>query len=208
MASKFIRALFVLGITCGALGIFFLLQRAFHFQFALVNPTWTVAIIIIFLLLVCAVMLLALHRRAPVRPPRRVPVGPPRPSTQKTENISLISVLNAKKIIDEINDAVPFQRDEIARKYHGFKVNWKGKLGNVTKAFAEITGESVGVQLHPEPENLRYSVFFSVPIAKYPQFKVAREGDFISVVGRIITCSGVGMSVELDVDEITFLKDS
>jgi hypothetical protein len=113
-----------------------------------------------------------------------------------------ISTLTVKKIIDEINDSPPFQKDEIAQNYHGIKVNWEGTLWEVKKRFLE----SVSVPLHPEAKNVHYSIWFDVPVGKFPQLKIARRDDLIGVSGRIIKCSGPGMFVELDVDEIIFYE--
>lgn len=69
METKFIRALVALGVPGVALGIFYLLLRAFSFQFSQVDATWTATIVIIFLLIVGAITFYALHRWAPERTP-------------------------------------------------------------------------------------------------------------------------------------------
>lgn len=67
METKFIRQLVALGIPGVALGVFYLLLRAFNFQFSQVVPTWTAVIVIVFLLIVGGITFYALHRWAPAK---------------------------------------------------------------------------------------------------------------------------------------------
>lgn len=65
MDSKFIKPLVTLGVPGVALGIFYLLLKSFNFEFSAVDSTWTVVIVILFLLIVGCVTLFALHRWSP-----------------------------------------------------------------------------------------------------------------------------------------------
>ena len=122
----------------------------------------------------------------------------------KIGETGMISTLTVRKMVDYINNSAPFQRDDIAKNYLGLKVNWEGELWDVEKGSSSLgSGESVTVQLHPEPGRL-YGIYFKVPIEKYPQFKIAQRGDLIGVSGRIIECSGAGIYVKLEVDDIIF----
>jgi hypothetical protein len=217
METKFIRVLATLGIPGVALGIFYLLLKAFKFQFAQVDGTWTAAIVILFLLVVGAITLFALHRWAPVRhtePPvtrnENIPLNVQNQPMQKIENkpskSANISALTVNDIINDINNAAPFQRDAVAQNYHGIKVNWKGNLWDINKSLPGLTGQIASVKLNADPDNLHYGILFDVSISKYPQLKVARRGDLMGVLGRIVACSGAGMYVKLDVDEITFYE--
>ena len=212
METKFMRVLATLGIPGVALGIFYLLLKALNFQFSKVSATWTAAIVILFLLIVAIITLFALHRWSPVKPKEGyinkntiVNTKDHSKATQSTESIEndRISSLTVKHIIDQINESPPFQRDGIAHNYRGIKVKWEGKLWDVEKSFRMPSG-NVRVDIKPEPDSLNYSVLFDVPISKYPQLKIARRDDLIGIVGRITACSGTGMYVKLDVDEITF----
>lgn len=115
--------------------------------------------------------------------------------------VDVISALTVKQITDYINNSAPFQRDEIAKNYIGLKVNWEGALWDVEKDRSSLNG--VTVKLNPEPDSI-HAIYFNVPIEKYPQFKIAQRGDLIGVSGRIIRCSGPGLLVELEVDNIVF----
>ncbi|MGB2930693.1 MAG: hypothetical protein WBB70_17530 [Desulfobacterales bacterium] len=117
-----------------------------------------------------------------------------------------ISKLTVKRIIDEINESPPFQKESIGQNYYGIYVKWEGKLWEVEKPhFYEHKANDVNVRLHTE--SLSYSIHFVASIKKYPELKVARRGSLITVSGKIVRCSGPGMFVELDVDNITFSNE-
>ena len=67
METRLLRILAVLGIPGVALGIFYLLLRAFNFKFAQIDPGWTAIIAIMFLLVVGGVTAFALHLWRPTR---------------------------------------------------------------------------------------------------------------------------------------------
>ena len=113
----------------------------------------------------------------------------------------IISTLTVKEIVSYINNSAPFQRDDIAKNYTGLKVNWEGALWDVEKDI--FSSNNVRVQLRPEPDSI-YGIYFNVPIENYPQFKIAQRGDLIGISGRIIKCSGPGVYVELEADNIVF----
>jgi cytochrome c len=77
-------------------------------------------------------------------------------------------------------------------------------LWSVEKPFGVTKGDRVKVVLHEEGTRFQYGIIFEVSISKYPQFKVARRGEVIGVLGRIVGCSGVGVYVEVGVDDIKF----
>lgn len=135
------------------------------------------------------------------RPSEDIKIGEPDKQPAQTS-------LTVKKIIDHIHSAPPFQRDGIAENYHGIAVNWEAKLWDINKSFSPTLfkkGEVIRVTLHPY-ERALYGIYFEVPVEEYPQFKIAQRGDLIGVSGRITDCSGPGMFVKLDVDEIIFHK--
>ncbi|MGA2937093.1 MAG: hypothetical protein ABSF52_08350 [Syntrophobacteraceae bacterium] len=212
METKFIRVLATLGIPGVALGIFYLLLRAFNFQFSQVDAAWTAAIVIIFLLIVGGITIFALHKWAPIRPQQLraewpQPVGQNQNNSEPESEIresDQISTLTVRDIIEEIHKASPFQRDTIEKNYCGIKVNLRGTLWSVEKPFGVTKGDRVKVVLHEEGTRFQYGIIFEVSISKYPQFKVARRGEVIGVLGRIVGCSGVGVYVEVGVDDIKF----
>lgn len=68
MESRLLRSLVVLGVPGVALGVFYLLLRAFNFQFAQIEPISAAIIAILFLVVVGGVTLFALHLWRPTRP--------------------------------------------------------------------------------------------------------------------------------------------
>jgi hypothetical protein len=66
METKFIRALVILGVPGVALGVFYLLLRTFNFQFSQIDSTTTGFLAVLFLLIVSAVTVYALHLWRPV----------------------------------------------------------------------------------------------------------------------------------------------
>ncbi len=70
--------------------------------------------------------------------------------------------------------------------------------------FGEPGGSDVVVEARTG-ESL-HSMRFTVSVDTYPQLKILKRGDRIGVSGTIKKCSGPGVYVELDVDEITFPK--
>jgi hypothetical protein len=129
--------------------------------------------------------------------------NPAVPPSQRKQNLdtgeTTMNKITVKEIVNYINNSAPFQRDDIAKNYLGIKVTWEGALWDINKS----SFKNIRVKLNPEPDHF-YGILFEVPVEKYPQFKVAQRGDLIAVSGRIIKCSGAGMYVELDADEITF----
>lgn len=111
--------------------------------------------------------------------------------------------LSVETIIDAINNAPPFQRNTIAQNYRGIYVKWRGKLWDVEKSpFSSPESSDVRVRLFTD--KLPYSILFTVSISQYPTLKVLEKDYYITVFGKIISCSGEGMSVELDVEKIEF----
>jgi hypothetical protein len=129
--------------------------------------------------------------------------SPTQTKEDRNTTSAAISTLSVKNIVDSINKAAPFQKDDIEKNYHGLKVRWKGELWNIEKDSLLSIAGSVRVELRPEHGQL-YGIYFDVPIEKYPQLKIAQRGDLIGVSGRIIRCSGAGVNVTLEVDNVTF----
>ena len=118
-----------------------------------------------------------------------------------------ISDITVKTIIDDINNAPPFQRDTTSKNYNGIKVRWEGKLWNVEKLlFSNILKQTVRVIFHPISENLNYSVLLRVNINQYPELKIAKRNSMIAAEGKIINCSGDGMYVEIEPSKLLFFN--
>ena len=131
-------------------------------------------------------------------------------SNPDTDNIinesGKLTKLTFKEIMDEIKKVAPFQMDDIEKHYVGLNVNWKGTLFYIakTKSYSEPDKELVSIGMSPEKDELGHYIDFTVPIDEYPQFRIAKKGDMISVAGEIIKCKGRGGSIKLNVNEIIF----
>jgi hypothetical protein len=69
MESRILKPLIVLGVPGVALGVLYLLLRSFNFRFSEIPPTWAALIAVIFLVIVGATTIFALHRFAPAATP-------------------------------------------------------------------------------------------------------------------------------------------
>lgn len=115
------------------------------------------------------------------------------------------SNVTVKTIIDEINNAPPFQRDTVSDNYKGIKVRWEGRLWNVEKVdFTNKSRQLVKVEFHPIPGNLHYRVLLQANIDEYPELRVAKRDSMIAAEGKIIRCSGKGMYVEIEPSKLIF----
>ena len=182
------------------------------FEYLVENREWIFSGIGVFLLAgVVSIAISVLHKKKG-KPSKIQKISREQKSYENDEDVSFISSvepsnITVKAIIDEINNAPPFQRDTIGPNYHGINVQWKGTLWEVEKMHsATKTTQNVRVVLHLIPENLHYRVLFNANIKKYPNLKIARRDDLIAVEGKIIKCSGQGMYVELEVSNLKFIS--
>jgi hypothetical protein len=115
------------------------------------------------------------------------------------DEIISFSNISVKSIIDEINEAPPFHRDEVGKHFEGIWVKWQGSLWKVEKrTFSGEHNKNVMVEIHALPDNLHYRMLIEVNINRYPELKIAKRGSQIHVEGKIVGCSGEGMYVKVD----------
>jgi hypothetical protein len=113
--------------------------------------------------------------------------------------------LTVKSICDEVNNAAPFQKPAIEKSFEGIMVKWQGELREVDPNDSMTKDPShPKVRVRLDTQRTFYSIMFTVPIEKYPEFKVLKRGSLVSVKGTIVKCSGAGLYVVLDVKEIVF----
>lgn len=104
--------------------------------------------------------------------------------------------LDANKIMKEINDSPPFQREQIASNFYGIKISWK------------VTFNSI----HPPNNNIsrvmsRYKgnypwIYFSINLEDYPVFKIIKEGKTFLIVGKILEYGSGGFTIDVEKIEI------
>jgi hypothetical protein len=140
---------------------------------------------------------LARKRPKSVHEPSTVVQHATEKSTQESPSLTV------ERIIKEIHSAPPYQKEAVANSFKGIYVAWKGAIWDVqNRLLGEPGSNDVEVQLHTG-ESL-HQILFTASLNEYPQLKILRRGDQIGVSGTIETCSGPGMYVRLDVDEISF----
>ena len=105
-----------------------------------------------------------------------------------------ISRITVEEIVDSINNSPPFMREEMSRKYNGILVKWTGYLRS-----AEIDGnKKVKINLKVDKDSIfGNSIWFTEKIKNIPEIKALPEESEISVLGKIISASGPGISVTI-----------
>lgn len=107
-----------------------------------------------------------------------------------------ISKITVKDIVDAINAAPPFQKDQIAKQYNGIKVRWTGYLKDAKEDSRDK--ESVRVNLNVKRDTIiGYSFWFTEKIVKIPEIRALKRESAICVVGEILSASGAGVCVDL-----------
>jgi len=117
----------------------------------------------------------------------------PHLTTDIQKNISKVTV---NEIIDAINSAPPFQKDQIAKQYNGIKVKWTGYLNEAREHSQDK--ESVRVQLNVNRDEIvGYSFWFTEKVAKIPDIRTLSRKSPVSVIGEIVSATGDGLCVDL-----------
>jgi hypothetical protein len=114
-------------------------------------------------------------------------------SERPTANISSITV---KEIIESINSAPPFQKEQISKQYNGITVKWIGYLKEAMEDPRDK--ESVYASLTINKETyIGESFWLSEKLANFPEIRILKRGSAVSVTGEILSASGPGLCVTL-----------
>lgn len=103
-------------------------------------------------------------------------------------------------ISQEIKMRPPYQREDAGRYYVGLRVRWRLSLSSVRKGT-----EGVAEFQFTPPGRREPQVKCAVPMASYPELKIATEGSELWVSGRIagVTLSTIRLSdVLLEFDQL------
>ena len=120
-------------------------------------------------------------------------VNQERPTARPTASLSDITV---KEIVDSINSAPPFQKEQISKQYNGIAVKWIGHLREATEDPRDK--ESVRVNLTINPDTfIGDSFWFSEKMENFPEIRMLKRGSAVSVLGEIQSASGPGLCVDL-----------
>ena len=110
--------------------------------------------------------------------------------------VTTLSKITVKEIVEAINTAPPFQKDQIAKQYNGIKVKWTGYLKEAKEDF--LDKESVRVNLNVKRDTIiGHSFWFTEKIAKVPEIRALKRDSAICVFGEILSASGEGLCVDL-----------
>jgi hypothetical protein len=111
------------------------------------------------------------------------------------------SPITVEEIVETINRAPPFQREELSRKYSGIGVEWTGYLRDIHEDFRDK--QSVRVNLYVDKSRpSAYSFWFTQKVATLPDIRTLTQHSEIRVKGKILSASGPGMCVDLEPNEI------
>lgn len=110
--------------------------------------------------------------------------------------VTQLSKITVKEIVEAINAAPPFQKDQVAKQYNGIKVKWTGYLKEAKEDFYDK--KSVRVNLNVKRDTIiGHSFWFTEKIAKVPEIRALKRDSAICVFGEILGASGEGLCVYL-----------
>ncbi|MBA3014090.1 MAG: hypothetical protein FP815_03950 [Desulfobulbaceae bacterium] len=110
--------------------------------------------------------------------------------------VTSISNITVKDIVESINSAPPFQKEQIAKQYNGITVKWIGHLKEVMEDPRDK--ESVRVNLTINQDTyIGDSFWFSEKVENFPEIRTLKRGSAVSVVGEVLSASGPGLCVDL-----------
>jgi len=128
-------------------------------------------------------------------------------NNQMLERPISLSNLTTKEIVDSINLAPPFQKEQIAEQYKGIVVKWTGHLKEVMADPRDK--ESVRVNLSINQDTfIGDSFWFSEKVANFPEIRTLKRGSTVRVVGEILFASGPGLYVDLKPISIEILENN
>lgn len=132
-------------------------------------------------------------RRKPKRNSETVTAAADRETSGKNGEPAKFSPITVKEIVQAINSAPPFQKNEVSQSYIGIKVDWIGYLKE-----AEAHGDSARVNLSVDRNAIvGHSIWFNVKVSTIPEIRTLRRKSTVRVIGEISDASGAGLSVQL-----------
>lgn len=158
------------------------------FQFILDNKEWIFSGIGV---AVIGVLITILRRKSPESPQVMVHVS----NTDKTQSediqsvdvshvsIERISPITFKDIQKAIDEATPFQRQQVGKNFIGIMVEWDGFLSHVYDAQDDM----VKLMLTTEKKMSLSAIHCEVPLNQYREISVLPEGTRIRIQGKIET---------------------
>lgn len=118
-----------------------------------------------------------------------------------------LSNVTTKEIVDSINSAPPFQKEQIAEQYKGIVVKWTGHLKEVMADPRDKEGVRVNLSINQDTF-IGDSFWFSEKVTNFPEIRTLKRGSTVRVVGEILCASGPGLCVDLKPISIQILENN
>lgn len=109
---------------------------------------------------------------------------------------SNLSKITVKEILESINSAPPFQKEQIAKQYNGITVKWTGHLREVMADPHDREIVRVNLTIN-QGAYIGDSCWFSEKVTDFPEIRTLKKGAAVTVVGEITNASGPGLCVDL-----------
>jgi hypothetical protein len=100
-----------------------------------------------------------------------------------------INSITPHEISNNIEKAPPFQKDQVAKTYHGIRVQWEVEFSSIS---------DFGIRHHIYTHSSDTEIFgclikFPVHLKLYPQFKFMKKGEKFTVQGTISSIDDLGI---------------
>jgi len=108
-----------------------------------------------------------------------------------------LSRITVKEIVDSINSAPPFQKDQISKQYNGITVKWTGYLKEAMEDPRDKESVFANFAINKETP-IGESFWFSEKVVNFPEIRTLKSESAVCVLGEIISASGPGLCVTLE----------
>ena len=119
----------------------------------------------------------------------------------KTDSISKVRVPTPAAIFAAIEAQPPLMRQQAAGAYIGKEVHWALMFSNGSES---RPGEAWLI-FRFDPHNLKMVTGCAL-LSDYPSLRVIRPGETVLVHGRIKKIDELGLSIELEIQDLVFAK--
>ncbi len=105
-----------------AFGIFYLLLKAFNFQFSQIDATWTAVISVLFLLIIFAITLVALHYWRPTRNPKQTEstMASTALPTKRKRDLNLVKDVTDEEFSELVGEIEGCLRSDVLSKHEHY----------------------------------------------------------------------------------------
>ncbi|TOQ70803.1 hypothetical protein [Vibrio parahaemolyticus] len=124
----------------------------------------------------------------------------------KTPNLEDTSptTITVKEVIESINSAPPFQKEDVSKRYIGLVFEQVGYLTKINTDWNDKNKVRVNILLE-KGGIIGHSIWFSTKLDEYPELKVLAKNSAIKIKGRLLSASGEGLCITLEPMKIEIL---